>query len=124
MRNRIPDVIEATVIDDFLRGSEDPDFAHDLRLYLQSKGRLAQPQHIVEFTALPEVQEKLKLKKPVSQATAKRWMGRLGYLWRRTFHGQYIDGHEREDVVAYRQAFVARWKEYERRFHTFDNDGN
>jgi hypothetical protein len=35
----------------------------------------------------------------------------------------YLDGREREDVVAYRNAFVARWKEYEKRFHTWDRDG-
>jgi hypothetical protein len=36
----------------------------------------------------------------------------------------YIDGHEREDVVTYRKAFVARWAEYEKRMVHFDNEGN
>ena len=37
----------------------------------------------------------------------------------------YIDGHERDDVVAYRQEFVHRWAaEYETRFQIWDNDGN
>ena len=35
----------------------------------------------------------------------------------------YIDGHERDDVVEYRCGFVSRWKEYERRFHKWDNNG-
>ena len=35
----------------------------------------------------------------------------------------YIDGHEREDVVKYREEFVARWKEYEKRFVIYGNDG-
>jgi hypothetical protein len=35
----------------------------------------------------------------------------------------YIDGHEREDVVAYRCAFVERWKTFEKHFHQWDNDG-
>ncbi|KAI0070612.1 hypothetical protein K474DRAFT_1687385 [Panus rudis PR-1116 ss-1] len=39
-------------------------------------------------------------------------------------NGMYIDGHEREDVVAYRNTFVERWKEYERRMIQYDNDGN
>jgi hypothetical protein len=38
-------------------------------------------------------------------------------------NGMYLDGHECEDVVAYRNAFVARWKVYEKRFHTWDSDG-
>ena len=36
----------------------------------------------------------------------------------------YIDGHEREDVVAYRHEFVERWKTYEKRFHQWDDDGH
>jgi len=36
----------------------------------------------------------------------------------------YIDGHERDDVVEYRNGFVKRWKEYEKRMVTYDNDGN
>jgi hypothetical protein len=36
----------------------------------------------------------------------------------------YIDGHEREDVVKYRKAFVARWAEYEKHMVLYDNDGN
>jgi len=35
----------------------------------------------------------------------------------------YIDGHEREDVVKYREEFVARWKDYEKRFFIYDNNG-
>ena len=35
----------------------------------------------------------------------------------------YLDGHEHEDVVAYENAFVARWKNYEKQFHTWDSNG-
>lgn len=38
-------------------------------------------------------------------------------------NGMYIDGHEREDVVLYRSAFVQRFKQYERRFHLWDDNG-
>ena len=36
----------------------------------------------------------------------------------------YVDGHEHSDVVEYRQAFMERFKIYERRFHTWDDSGN
>ena len=36
----------------------------------------------------------------------------------------YIDGHEREDVVKYRNEFIARWNEYEKRMVLYDGDGN
>jgi hypothetical protein len=35
----------------------------------------------------------------------------------------YVDGHEREDVVAYRREFIQRWKQYEKRMTTYSNDG-
>ena len=36
----------------------------------------------------------------------------------------YIDGHERADVVEYRKGFVECWREYERQFVIYRNDGN
>jgi hypothetical protein len=36
----------------------------------------------------------------------------------------YIDGHEREDVVAYRHEFVERWKTYDKRFHQWNDGGH
>ena len=36
----------------------------------------------------------------------------------------YIDGHEREDVVEYRNQFIKRWREYEKRMVMYDNNRN
>ncbi len=36
----------------------------------------------------------------------------------------YIDGHERDDVVAYWNMFVHQWVEYETRFQIWDDNGN
>ena len=36
----------------------------------------------------------------------------------------YIDGHEREDVVEYRNQFIKRWREYEKRMVMYNNNGN
>ena len=36
----------------------------------------------------------------------------------------YIDGHEHVDVVEYWKEFIKRWKEYEKCFIIYDNDGN
>jgi hypothetical protein len=35
----------------------------------------------------------------------------------------YVDGHKREDVVQYRNAFVQCFKQYEQHFHLWDDDG-
>jgi hypothetical protein len=51
-------------------------------------------------------------------------MTRLGYQWANTPSGQYIDGHEREDVVKYRQdVFLPAWfaKEPKLRIWTKEN---
>jgi hypothetical protein len=82
-------------------------------------------QDIVDYIATPQMQEKLGAKKTgISLRTAQQWLQRLDWRYSRKKNGMYIDGHEREDVVKYREGFVARWKEYELRMQTFDNDGN
>jgi hypothetical protein len=65
---------------------------------------------LVEFMDTPEMRERTHLKKSISLATAQRWMKKLDYRWSYTPKGQYVDGHEREDVVAYRQnVFLPAW---------------
>jgi hypothetical protein len=56
--------------------------------------------------------------------TARRWLHKLSWGYQQKKNGMYIDGHEHEDVVAYRKGFVERWKEYEKCFVIYDNDGN
>ena len=49
----------------------------------------------------------------------------MDYRWGRGPKGQYIDGHEREDVVAYRQEiFLPTLANHEDRIRTYDRDGN
>ena len=54
-------------------------------------------------------------KNPIGEQTARRWLIKLG--WRRTQvrRGVYMDGHEREDVVEYRnKIFLPKLAEYEK----------
>ena len=60
----------------------------------------------------------------ISQSMAQRWLAKLKWRYSKVKNGMYIDGHERVDVVAYRQAFVYRWVEYEVRFPFLDDSGN
>jgi hypothetical protein len=44
----------------------------------------------------------------------------MGYCWKRNLKGQYVDGHERPDVVHYRQnVFLPAMEIYERRMRTW-----
>lgn len=49
----------------------------------------------------------------------------LGYRWTKLPHGQYVDGHEREDVVQYRQeVYIPIYQQHAQKMRTWDNDGN
>ncbi|KAJ3838001.1 hypothetical protein F5878DRAFT_652312 [Lentinula raphanica] len=108
---------------------DDEDFSAELKLFLLEKSRKDYifAKDIVEFVASPEIQAKISKdgkKISITLRTAQRWLKKLEWRYAKKPKGMYIDGHEREDVVAYRQGFVHRWKEYERRMVTYNNDGN
>lgn len=46
-------------------------------------------------------------KRDIQSRTARRWLHRLGYNWRDVQKGVFIDGHERPDVIEYRNQFLA-----------------
>ncbi|KAJ3780362.1 hypothetical protein GGU10DRAFT_397818 [Lentinula aff. detonsa] len=108
---------------------DDKDFAAELKLFLlkKSKEDCIFAKDIVDIIATSEMQEKItKGGKPVtiSLRTAQRWLRKLDWHYGKKQPGMYIDDHEREDVVAYRNEFVKRWKDYERRMVVYDNDGS
>lgn len=48
-------------------------------------------------------------KTSIQARTAREWLNKLGYRWKNISKGVFIDGHEREDVVEYRNEFVKKW---------------
>lgn len=82
---------------------DDEDFVSELTLHLQSVGKYVCAADIISYLAQLEVKERLGLERPVCLTTAKRWMDQLGYRWKWTFKGTYIDGHKHEDVMDYCQ---------------------
>jgi len=67
----------------------------------------------------------LGIPKPsILQLTAQRWLAKMKWRYSKTKNGMYIGGHEREDVMAYRHAFVHQWADYEARFQFWDDNGN
>lgn len=57
--------------------------------------------------------------------TARRWLRRMGLEYDTVKKDVFVDGHERADVVEYRQkVFIPRWREFEKRLVIFDEDGN
>jgi hypothetical protein len=91
-------------------------------MHLQSIGKYVTANHIVRYLNEPDVQKRWKIKKMISLATAQRWMHRMGYRWTKQPSGQFVDGHEREDVVAYRQnVFLPAMAELESKIRTWNN---
>ena len=108
---------------------DDEDVAQTLQTQLLShtKGHYITASDVVDIVAGPVMQETFLRcgisRTSISERTARRWLQRLSWRYGPMRNGMYIDGHEREDVVAYRNAFVARWKGYEKQFHTWDSNG-
>lgn len=56
--------------------------------------------------------------------TARRWLHKMGFIHDTVRKGVFIDGHERDDVVQYRNdVFLPQWKNYQRRFVVFSENG-
>jgi len=81
----------------------DKDLVHKINLHLQGIGKYVKAMDIVKFLDTPKMRTRLNQTTPIHQTTAQCWMQKLGYHWANTPKGQYVDGHKREDVVAYRQ---------------------
>ncbi|KAJ7918082.1 hypothetical protein B0H13DRAFT_1470919, partial [Mycena leptocephala] len=94
----------------------DEDLAGDIHMHLQSLGKWVSAKDIARYVATPEFQARLRVKRKITVRTAQRWMKKMGYRWRKEPKGMYSDGHERDDVVHYRQnVFLPRWRELEAR---------
>ncbi|KAJ7931020.1 hypothetical protein B0H13DRAFT_1594840 [Mycena leptocephala] len=100
----------------------DEDIAGDIHLHLQSLGKWVSAKDIVRYVATPEFQARLRVKRKITIRTAQRWMKKMGYRWKKEPKGMYSDGHERPDVVHYRQnVFLPRWCEFEARSRWWDS---
>lgn len=61
----------------------------------------------------------------VRARTARRWLGLMGFEFKENHKDVFFDGHERADVVAYRQDnFLPTWMAHEKRFAIFAEDGS
>ena len=109
---------------------DDEDIAEEIKSQMVEKsGRgFLKAEDVVEVVASPEMQvifaRKGISKVSISVTTAHRWLEKLGWSYGKLKNGMYIDGHERSDVVEYRERFVERFMGHERQFHRWDHDGS
>lgn len=101
-RRRLPVELTSTISifpeHDYGKGNyaliEDEDITTEMHLHLQSIRKYIRAKDIVQFM-------RTKRTKLISVITARAWLARMGYRWKRNHRGQYIDGHELEDIVTY-----------------------
>lgn len=66
-----------------------------------------------------------KKKTTIRARTARRWLHHFGLSFNDVKKDVYFDGHEREDVIKYRnEVFLKKWQHYKPRFVEFHEDGS
>ncbi|KAJ6617501.1 hypothetical protein B0H10DRAFT_1714855, partial [Mycena sp. CBHHK59/15] len=86
------------------------ELVEELKEHLVNIGKYVQAHDIITFLNRPGIQGKYDLQNIISIAMAKRWMHALKFRWVKNHKGQYVDGHEREDVVHYcQEVFLPAW---------------
>jgi hypothetical protein len=103
---------------------DDEGLQQDLFNHLQSMGKYISAMDVVRYMAQPDVQTRYGMKKGITEMTARNWLTRIGFRWTLEPSGQYVDGHEQDDIVEYRQkVFLPRWKELEPNLRAWTQDG-
>jgi hypothetical protein len=101
-----------------------PELKLEINLHLQSIGKYVHALDIVEFTEDPKIQLQYGLEGPISLSTAQVWMHKLDYRWGKVSKGLFVDGHERPDVVHYRNTiFLPALEAVNSRIRLWSKDG-
>jgi hypothetical protein len=82
---------------------QEGELAKEIVEHLQSIGKFVRAQDVVDYLAQNNVQERYGYEHNITLRTAQRWMLIMDYRFAKSPRGQYVDGHEREDVVRDRQ---------------------
>lgn len=98
----------------------DEDLVNDINLYLQEIGNEISAKKLQQYLASEDVRAKHGISKPICEQTARRYLNTLGYRFTSAKKGQYSDGHERDDVVYYRQnTFLPQWRRLQNRMESW-----
>ncbi|KAH6901434.1 hypothetical protein BKA70DRAFT_1113902, partial [Coprinopsis sp. MPI-PUGE-AT-0042] len=101
----------------------DEDFVNGVNEYLQTIGKQITAAHLMRYMQCADIKEKHGITRDITERTARRYLFILGYRWTGAKKGQFVDGHEREDVVYYRDAtFLPQLRKYQERTQKWDKD--
>ncbi|KAF8958403.1 hypothetical protein BDZ97DRAFT_1906501 [Flammula alnicola] len=89
----------------------DESLVNEVQIYLLSIGTEISGQKMMDFLNSEDVRSRHGIEKPIKLRTAQRYLNAIGYRYKAAPKGQYADGHERDDVVFYReQIFLPQWR--------------
>jgi hypothetical protein len=98
---------------------------NEISIHLLSLGNDITAKKLMDFLHGGDIKEKYGIENNISHKTACRYLQTLGYRYHSTPKGQYVNGHEREDVVLYRRkVFLPKWKNFMDRMATWDKELN
>ncbi|THU98051.1 hypothetical protein K435DRAFT_661731 [Dendrothele bispora CBS 962.96] len=88
----------------------DESLCTELNLYLQEIGNHITAEKLVLYLHRKDVMERHGITRKISAHTARRYLKILGFRFREPSKGSYADGHERGDVVDYREKhYLPSW---------------
>lgn len=92
--------------------------------YLESKcASQAIREELEALETVPKDSKECNGKQWIRARTARRWLRKLGFSFSEVKKDVYVDGHERPDVVEYRNDFLQRWATLKKKFAIFAEDG-
>jgi hypothetical protein len=103
----------------------DEDLRLEIITHLQGIGRYFSANDLLNYVNQPAILERLHVERGLTLRTAQNWLKLFSFRWRAEAQGMYTDGHEREDVVKYRQeVFLPKYLDLNLRAAQYDDDGN
>ena len=101
----------------------DENIVNEINIYLLSLGNEITAKKLMEFLHRRDIKERYGIERDISHKTACRYLHVLGYRFQYTPKGQYVDGHEREDVVTYQNTvFLPKWWKIVNRLASWDRN--
>ncbi|KAH6908650.1 hypothetical protein BKA70DRAFT_1222261 [Coprinopsis sp. MPI-PUGE-AT-0042] len=86
-------------------------------------GKEISAMQLMHYMQRPDVKEKHGIMRDITERTARHYLYILGYRWKGPKKGQFVDGHEREDVVWHCDVtYLPRLLKYQERTRKWDRD--
>jgi len=77
------------------------DLVNEISIYLLFLRNDITAKKLMDFLQQADIKDKHGIERNISHKMVCQYLQALGYHYQSTLKGQYIDGHEREDVVTY-----------------------